>query len=489
MTGPLLVVKKTEDDLLDLLGTELGFVSCICRWNEAQIELDPWQVSLLLDRSAFRCLTKTRQGGGSFMFSAEALARSHLRDGHTAVFVSYNLDDAKEKILYVDQLHEELPLAWKKRRITNSKTEISFGSNKSGGRLSRILSHPSRAPRGKHGDIYLDELAHYADDRTVYKGSTALIVRVQDAQVTIGSTPLGRRGLHWEIAMEEVRRYPSYSRQFVPWWLCHFLCSDVQQASVCAERMATEDRVQQFGTGKVKEQFGSMDLEDFQQEFECRFVDESMSFFPYELILPCTDPELQPEHDFDRLLPVRGRLTAGIDVGRRHDLTELVVMEEINQRMVMRLVRRWERQPFEVVQASCMQLLDTLPLASVWIDETGIGMQLAETLAKHSPLVVRPVSFTNAKKEIWATDLKILMQQRNLLLPRDRELVAQIHSIRKSFTQHGSVKFDAEYDSRMKGHADRFWALALACQKERGGAETWERGDGTVDVSVVSLDD
>jgi phage FluMu gp28-like protein len=52
------------------------------------------------------------------------------------------------------------------------------------------------------------------------------------------------------------------------------------------------------------------------------------------------------------------------------------------------------------------------------------------------------------------------------VLPRDRELVAQMHSIRKHVTPAGRISFDAERDS--KGHADRFWAVALACQKERG---------------------
>ena len=53
-------------------------------------------------------------------------------------------------------------------------------------------------------------------------------------------------------------------------------------------------------------------------------------------------------------------------------------------------------------------------------------------------------------------------------MPRDRELIAQIHSIKKSLTPSGKASFDAERAAgRSKGHADRFWALVLACQKER----------------------
>ena len=75
-------------------------------------------------------------------------------------------------------MHEELPLEYQKKLVTDSKLELAFQSVGSNGRkITRIISNPSKAPRGKTGDIYLDELAHCANDREIYKGSTALIIR------------------------------------------------------------------------------------------------------------------------------------------------------------------------------------------------------------------------------------------------------------------------------------------------------------------------
>jgi hypothetical protein len=54
-------------------------------------------------------------------------------------------------------------------------------------------------------------------------------------------------------------------------------------------------------------------------------------------------------------------------------------------------------------------------------------------------------------------------------MPRDRKLVGQVHSIERRLLPSGKVSFDAERSTR-GGHADRFWAIALACQKERGAA-------------------
>jgi hypothetical protein len=206
------IVKRTEEEFADWLGTEWGFAEGLLSYDDEPIALEQYQLNFLQNRSRFRWVTKSRQVGFSFLFALEALARCHLREKHTAVFVSYNLDDAKEKILVARQVHEELPLAYQKRLVVDSKTELAFESNGATKRLSRILSHPSKAPRGKKGDVYLDELAHYVNDREVYRGSTALILR-SNGQLTGCSTPLGRRGIFWEIANEELRKYPHHTRQ------------------------------------------------------------------------------------------------------------------------------------------------------------------------------------------------------------------------------------------------------------------------------------
>ena len=76
------------------------------------------------------------------------------------------------------------------------------------------------------------------------------------------------------------------------------------------------------------EQLDSLPLDDFQQEFEGRFVDETYSFFPYELILPCTTDDMVMVDDPTSMRAPEGRLVAGFDVGRTRDRSELAVFEE-----------------------------------------------------------------------------------------------------------------------------------------------------------------
>jgi len=462
---PLVVVKRDENDFADWLSTETGFLLGLAQFGDEDLSLEPYQIAFMRCKSDYRCVEKSRQVGYSLLFACEAIARTHLRETHNSIFVSYNLADSKEKIAYAAQLHEELPLEYQKKKVVDSKTELGFRSNSSNKRVSRIISNPSRAPRGKKGDIYLDELAHYANDREVYKGSTALILRAK-GQLTVCSSPLGRRGQFWEIARQEISKFGSYWRQAVPWWLCSFFCTNVPLAAIEAPKLSTKERVQKFGKKGILSQFESLSMEDFQQEFEVLYVDESMSFFPYELILGCTNDEHETVDDFTKV-PTVNRLVAGFDVGRKKDFSELSIFEQLDDgRHVSRLFMRFDKVPFRVQKNTLQRMMNLLPVARLSIDQNGLGMQMAEDLAEDYPQV-EPCVLSGPSKELWLTDFKILLQQQKLVLPRNRELISQIHSIRKRITPAGRPIFETNDTSSGEGHADRLWSCVLACKKER----------------------
>ncbi len=460
----LIVAKRDEREFAEALGAEWSFLSALCKVDGEPLKLEPYQLDFLRNRSRFRWVVKSRQVGYSFLLGLEALARCHLRPNYTSVIVSYNLEDSKEKILVARQIYEDMPLAFQKKLVSDSKTELAFASNGPQQNVSRIISNPNRAPRGKHGDVALDELAHYGADREVYRGSTALILRSR-GQLTGCSTPLGRRGIFYEIATEAVRPYPHHSRQNVPWWHCRFFCKDVAAAVKEAPDMPSEERVARFGRSAIIEQFESLALDDFQQELECDFVDESYAYFPYDLILPCTHDNVVVAEDASDIQATKGRLVAGYDVGRTRDASELAVFERRADGLHCVMLKSFVKSPFAAQEAELRRLLNKLPVARLSIDNSGIGMNLAENLAREFPQVV-PETFTNARKEQWAVDFKILLQRREVALPKDRRLVSQIHSIKRTVLPSGKVSFDSERSSK-NGHADKFWAVALACQQER----------------------
>jgi phage FluMu gp28-like protein len=471
-TNVAIIVRRTEQETSDWLATEEGFMTTFGSFRDEPLQFEGYQLAFLTSPAPFRCVEKSRQTGYSFVFAIEAVARSHLREQHTSVFVSYNLADAKEKIAYCQQLHEELPLEYQKKLVTDSKLELAFEGRTGTRKISRIISNPSKAPRGKTGDIYLDELAHCANDREIYKGSTALILR-SHAQLTVCSSPLGRRGIFWEIARQEIRRYPVYWRQSVPWWLCRFFCRDVVLAAAHAPRMSSSERVARFGKKGIRDQFASMSLEDFQQEYEVLYSDEAMTFFPYELIMPCAVADLELAEDISEVvgkIKSTSRLVGGFDVGRRKDLSFFELMEErVDGTFIQRLRKEFDKATFKAQEDYLRAVLVSLPIARLSIDSNGIGMHLAENLAKEFPGVVVEENFSLPNKEIWCNDFKILLQRKQIEFARERQIIAQIHSIKRMVTGAGRVLYEVDRGEDGKGHADDFWAMALACQKERGG--------------------
>lgn len=156
-----------------------------------------------------------------------------------------------------------------------------------------------------------------------------------------------------------------------------------------------------------------------------------------------------------------------------------LVFEDRGGQRICRLLRSYSMVPFAQQEADLRRLLETLPMARLSIDRSGIGMNLAENLSRDYPQVVGE-AFSNASKERWCTGFKILLQHRDVVLPRNRSLVGQIHRIKRRVLPSGKVSFDAERTG--KGHADRFWSVALACQKERAAARS---GTATVGVRVI----
>ena len=69
---------------------------------------------------------------------------------------------------------------------------------------------------------------------------------------------------------------------------------------------------------------------------------------------------------------------------------------------------------------------------------------------------------TAPAKLVVATALREAMEDRRLRLPEDQDLRLDLHSVRMEVGPTGAGRLVAER-ADSDGHADRFWALALAC--------------------------
>jgi len=473
--------KSEFKDYKDWLATTSGFLEGLTNTDEGSglkpTILYDYQKKFLNDSSRLRFVKKSRQTGFSYIFAGEGMTKSMLKHRHTGIFTSFNEDEAKEKIRYALSLYESMPMKWRKARklVVNNKTSLEWTPMK-GSMTTRLLSHPQRDVRGKGGgiDIYLDELAQYTYSKRIYLSAMPVISR-GGGVLTCASTTFGKQGRFYDIDVNEDNKYSGFSRHEIFWWDCPVYCKNVKRARREAFDMTTEQRVYEFGTFDLIFEYENMGLEEFQQEFECIYIDDNINFYPIALIMSCvpTDPEKgtlkypYAGEDLNLLLmllkngSIKGRLLAGYDIGRKKNTSELIISDEDLGTKMQRVVyqRTYDNIKLRNQENELRKHLNSLPIKRMGIDSTGLGKQIGETLEDEYPSRVEAIDFTNEWKEDAANQLLIRLQDKLILLPQDKKLINHIHSIKRILTPAGHFRYDTEKNE--KHHADKYFSLVL----------------------------
>lgn len=431
---------------------------------------EDFQLQHLNDDSDFRIEDKSRQIAWSFLCACESVAEAVL-DARSSIFSSINHDEAREKIRYAKAVYECLEIGGLPKLVIDNQLELGFDNG------ARLTSFPARPVRGKaRSNWYGDEFAHLQHDREIYKGS--LPITSKGGRIRIGSSPLGASGLFWEI-FTQPEQFRGYKRKVTPWWEVQAFCKKVREARKLAPAMDTEARVELFGKDKIKAIFANLPVEDFQQEYECAFVDETTAWITWEEIQSAQDKKLNcltavcRSSKIDKALEAidqlaesvfRGKiekvLFGGMDIGRTKHATEIFICGvTTTDTYPLRLMITLDNCDFDSQYEVIEKILSLLPVVKFQMDRTGLGIQLAEKAMKDYPAKAEGVNFTNLSKELWATDAKMLFQQHRVIIPINRDLAYQIHSIKKKVTPSKNVTFDTERNE--KHHADKFWAMAL----------------------------
>jgi len=461
-------------------------VSCVDLPEAAQVPGARWerfQLEILNNTSTYGITVKARQIAASFTYALDAICDGLLNPNTPHTFISINQDEATEKIRYANAIVEawHAPPGYPSPKLIRANSYLIEMDNK-----SRLISFPCRPPRGlARNRIYLDEMAHYRETlaRAIYQAANAAIIK-GGGYMRIGSSPLGASGPFWEIATESIQPYPDYTRHVIPWWHVAYMCKDVKAARMEAPEMPTKERVEQFGTEKLHELYRNSFIEDFQQEFETLWVDESVAWHPWEIIQRNQDEDLlwfyargvdeglQIVDDVKRAIregKIENTLYAGLDIGRNHDLTEFVVVGKTTTgQLPLRLRVSLAQVEHPDQETVILKLLKELPIVRALIDDSGMGGPLAEKAMAATSGKAQGVAFTNANKEAWAVETRTQLTEKTTPLPLERDLAYQIHSIKRRVTATKQYAFDAERND--SGHADAYWAWALAvwAGKSRG---------------------
>jgi len=398
------------------------------------LNLLPYQRADVESDARFRWCCWARQTGKSFTKSLRRILRG-LHRRRNQIFLSASERQSRELMQKARQHCQTLQIAARQCRSTFldgvafKQLEIELPG---GVRIIGLPANPDTV-RGFTGDVFLDEFAMHADDRDIWASIFPTLLR-GDGELDIASTPKGKSNLFYELS-----RNPRFE--------CH--------------TVTLPDAVAQGLKLDIDEIRASMsDDRLYRQEFLCEFLDESTAFMTYDQIAACEDPTLDKDTPPDEVAHLPD-LVAGVDIGRKHDLTVIWVLQRDADRLVTRAVYELDNLPFRRQYDRLTELLKMPNLHHCCIDAGGVGMQLAEAAVEDfGPHRVEPVAFTNAVKNELAANLRIAVEERRIRIPVDPTIRNDWHSVQRSILAGGAVRYDAARSAA--GHADRFWAAALA---------------------------
>lgn len=301
-----------------------------------------------------------------------------------------------------------------------------------GGSRVVALSASPDAARGFGGNLLLDEFAFHADSRRIW-GSAYPVAARGGHKIRVISTPNGKGNKFYELMTTKDNG-----------WSKHHV--DIYEA------------VKQGLDVNIDELRRGMSDEDaWRQEFELAWLDEASAWLDYDLISAC-----EAAGAGDHQLYEGGYCYVGVDIAARRDLFVIVVLEQVGDVLWVREIIARRRISFAEQDALLDDVMRRYRVVRVAMDQTGMGEKPVEDAQRrHGSMRVDGVLFTAAARLDMATALKERMQDRRLRLPAgDPALRADLHAIKSQVGLTGVRRLVADGDT--DGHADRFWATAMA---------------------------
>ncbi|MEW5790022.1 MAG: terminase large subunit domain-containing protein [Pseudomonadota bacterium] len=405
--------------------------------------LYPYQRRYLADNSRWKAAMWSRQTGKTFTTTLEAVLDCLEAEvsGRIArwTILSISRDRALDAIRTGAALHAQAIGA-----AFEVLTDDSLGIEQQaamvkfpGGSYVRAIAARPETARGMSDNLILDEFAHHKDNRALWRALVPVVSK-PSLKIRVISTPNGVGDMFHEIMTADDGLW---SRHVVT---IHDAVADGLPRDIAELRKAARDP------------------DTWAQEFECAFLDRAgREWLSFEEILAALESAPLPPYD--------GRpVYVGMDIAARGDLSVIAVLEDVGAGVLaLREMQVMRGESFAAQLARLDAVFRAYRVARCAIDQTGMGeMPVQEAQRRHGQYRVAGVLFTAPAKLDMAVALKDRLQARRLLLPPaslvepKEALIDDLRAVRMEPGAGGVPRLLADRDGA--GHADRFWALALA---------------------------
>jgi len=155
----------------------------------------------------------------------------------------------------------------------------------------------------------------------------------------------------------------------------------------------------------------------------------------------------------------------GVDLGQKRDHSVVAVILKKNGQITLVHMKRF------ALGTEYQSVVEYLKLVgerfqnvrAFYIDQTGVGEAFPENARRAGVKNVKGIELSLPRKSDVMTQMKQVMEQKRLHIPRDRELIIEMNAEIAKRTDAGKTKFY----HRSGTHNDRLWALALAIYASR----------------------
>ncbi len=412
----------------------------------------PYQVDFLRDKSNRIVVCAGRQIGKSLITSIRALWFAATNRKTTTLIVSATLRQSMLMFQKISSLASDATLL--KRSVSyQSKTKIRFRNG------SEITALPcGKVAHGLRGYtahlLVMDEAAYMPDD-AISEVLLPTLATTQGAAIMI-SSPADKDHVFFKAFTS-----PSWSKYHLP--------------------SSVNPLITQEWLEEQRELIGE---QRYAREYLGEFIDDELAYFPMALLRSClhscTDEEacaycglVSDNTSIESYSRKESTFFGGYDPGGKQDPAAFVVVEKMNDReRTLRVVqartfqnRRKEKSPEEEsnlytrITAEVSDLARKFHVDRVAVDSTGLGLPIVE-LCKSLGMPTQGLALTNKSKEELLSTLRILLEQKKIVLPYDLNLLANLNCIKADRTKTGGYSFSHPSGT----HDDLAYALALAVQ-------------------------
>lgn len=415
-------------------------------------------------KERIRNLLKSRQIGATFYFAREALVDA-LQTGRNQIFLSASKSQAFQFKSYIQQFAREVAevdLKGVDKIVLPNEAELIF------------LGTNSRTAQSYHGNLYLDEYFWIPKFQTLRKVASGMASQKRWRQ-TYFSTPSA-------ISHEA---YPFWSGQLFNRGRAKAeqIKLDVSHAALSAGRRCEDGQFRQIVT--IDDALaGGCDLfdldqlrleyspDEFLQLFQCQFMDDSGSVFPFAMMERCMVDSWEIWDDFKPFAarPFGNRpVWVGYDPSLSGDSAALVVVAPpLAPGGPFRMLERhqFRGMDFAPQAEKIKQVCDRYNVTYLGIDVTGLGQGVYQLVRQFRPDATGFNYSPEVKNRLVLKTYDVISKGRLQFDAGWNEVVASFMSIRRTMTASGRQATFAAGRSEETSHADLAWATMHALYNE-----------------------